>query len=407
MDLYTPANLSDQQIASQRLSRNELIGIYYQNGYGIREIIGFMTLRHDSPISERQVHRILRGMNLLRRGNESPLADIILAVSHELARQDQHIGYRLMRRRLQSTHHLTVTAETVRQVLCVLDRQGVAQRSRRSIRRRIYSNPGPNFAIHMDGWDKLKPYGVSIHAAIDGFSRRIIWLRACDSNKNPHYVAFFYLNYIREINGVPVLVYSDRGTENSITRDLQYTLIWNHNDQYQGLSSYRYGSSTRNTRIERFWRDLTRMCGDTWMDFFKLMTDDGSLDTSDNLHLECIRYCFLHLINLDLVSVVRQWNEQPIRYNPRSNGPFGKPDVLYFQPETFGTVNQKMILQGNADILQNEYCQRPKEHGVCQEFEWLANYIIRQRGLSYPPNSIDEAALLYYEIISYVRDNIQ
>lgn len=294
MDLYTPANLSDQQIASQRLSRNELIGIYYQNGYGIREIIGFMTLRHDSPISERQVHRILRGMNLLRRGNESPLADIILAVSHELARQDQHIGYRLMRRRLQSTHHLTVTAETVRQVLCVLDRQGVAQRSRRSIRRRIYSNPGPNFAIHMDGWDKLKPYGVSIHAAIDGFSRRIIWLRACDSNKNPHYVAFFYLNYIREINGVPVLVYSDRGTENSITRDLQYTLRWNHNDQYQGLSSYRYGSSTRNTRIERFWRDLRRMCGDTWMDFFKLMTDDGSLDTSDNLHLECIRYCFLH-----------------------------------------------------------------------------------------------------------------
>ena len=27
---------------------------------------------------------------------------------------------------------------------------------------------GPNFIWHMDGYDKLKPYGITIHGCIDG-----------------------------------------------------------------------------------------------------------------------------------------------------------------------------------------------------------------------------------------------
>ena len=29
---------------------------------------------------------------------------------------------------------------------------------------------------HIDGYDKLKPYGFCVHGAIDGFSRRIMWI---------------------------------------------------------------------------------------------------------------------------------------------------------------------------------------------------------------------------------------
>lgn len=28
---------------------------------------------------------------------------------------------------------------------------------------------GPNYVWHLDGYDKLKPYGFAIHACIDGF----------------------------------------------------------------------------------------------------------------------------------------------------------------------------------------------------------------------------------------------
>ena len=66
------------------------------------------------------------------------------------------------------------------------------------------------------------------------------------------YISSFYLDYIREINGIPVRVYGDRGTENSIARDVQMALRWTDADQYQGILSFVYFSSNRNVRIERF-----------------------------------------------------------------------------------------------------------------------------------------------------------
>ena len=42
--------------------------------------------------------------------------------------------------------------------------------------------PGPNFIWHIDGYDKLKPYGFCIHGAVDGYSRRILWLEVGPSN---------------------------------------------------------------------------------------------------------------------------------------------------------------------------------------------------------------------------------
>ena len=52
-----------------------------------------------------------------------------------------------------------------------IDENAVNLRKRRRLRRRSYANPGTNFRWHIDGYDKLKPYGFPIHGAIDGFSR--------------------------------------------------------------------------------------------------------------------------------------------------------------------------------------------------------------------------------------------
>jgi hypothetical protein len=60
----------------------------------------------------------------------------------------------------------------VRIFLKTLDPCGVVNRKARLLRRRQYFNRCPNFVIHVDEYDKLKPFGISIHAAIDGFSRK-------------------------------------------------------------------------------------------------------------------------------------------------------------------------------------------------------------------------------------------
>ena len=65
----------------------------------------------------------------------------------------------------------------------LLDPHGVTDRKSRCLKRRSYRSGGPNFLCHCDGYDKLKPYGFPIHGGIEGFSRKIRWLRVVRSNK--------------------------------------------------------------------------------------------------------------------------------------------------------------------------------------------------------------------------------
>ena len=44
---------------------------------------------------------------------------------------------------------------------------------------------GPNCIWHIDGYAKLKCYGLCIHSAIDGYSCYILWLEVGPSSDNP------------------------------------------------------------------------------------------------------------------------------------------------------------------------------------------------------------------------------
>ena len=78
---------------------------------------------------------------------------------------------------LQKLHSngLTADKETVRLILKSLDPVGVDKRKRRKLTRREYHSFGHTW--HIDSYDKLKPFGIDIHGAIDGYCRRILWLR--------------------------------------------------------------------------------------------------------------------------------------------------------------------------------------------------------------------------------------
>lgn len=81
-----------------------------------------------------------------------------------------------MQQRLVNIHGLVVDKETVRQILKIVDPAGVEARCKHRLKRRQYRSKGPNYIWHVDGYDKLKPFGFCIHACIDGYSRRILWL---------------------------------------------------------------------------------------------------------------------------------------------------------------------------------------------------------------------------------------
>ena len=99
---------------------------------------------------------------------------------------------------------------------------------------------------------------------------------------------------------------------------------------------------------------MREMAGNTWINHFKDMADYGIIDTSDIVHIECIRYCFLQLIDSELDGVARHWNEHRIRKCKNVDLPARKPDVLYFQPETFLARNFKMPLNGSLVAISND-----------------------------------------------------
>ena len=66
-------------------------------------------------------------------------------------------GYRSMWRTLRREGY-QVSRQAVASCLQEMDREGCERRRRQ----KLYTNPGPNYCWHIDGYDKLKPDGFAI-----------------------------------------------------------------------------------------------------------------------------------------------------------------------------------------------------------------------------------------------------
>ena len=152
------------------LSQDEVIESYFNLGFTAQEIVLFLANVHCMYISLRHLKRILRRLGCRRRRFQSNLDEVVDVVQEELRGSGSLLGYRAMHQRLLNHHGLVTTREVVRHILRVFDPEGVEHRLRHRLRRRVYRSKGPNFLGHIDGYDKLKPFGFCVHGAIDGFS---------------------------------------------------------------------------------------------------------------------------------------------------------------------------------------------------------------------------------------------
>ena len=146
------------------------------------------------------------------------------------------------------------------------------------------------------------------------------------------------------------------------------------------------------------------MCGNTWINFFKDLCDLGILDTSDTIHLECVRFCFLRLINDDLLKVISLWNQHRVRPTRHAECPSGKPNVLYFQPEVYGGSDYKLPVPNDIAEIQQVFCASPPLNGVSDEFNALAQHILNEKQLRYPPETRHEATYVFVEMTTFINN---
>ena len=134
-----------------------------------------------------------------------------------------------------------------------VDHENVIRRRRSTIKRRVYSVPHPNFIWHIDSNHKLIKWRFVTHAAVDGFSRTIVYA-GCANNNRADTVLTFFKEGVSNF-GLPESVRTDHESENV---DVWRYMIASHFLDYGCVIT---GCSTHNERVERMWRDINRCVG--------------------------------------------------------------------------------------------------------------------------------------------------
>ncbi|KAJ8048357.1 hypothetical protein HOLleu_00635 [Holothuria leucospilota] len=385
--------MADIRFRNGRMARERLIKSYFNQGYAYKEIVAILYTRYNISLSVRQLKRILREHGLYRRKHLDRMEDVAIAIE-ELSTSGSLLGYRLMHHRIRCSYGLRTNRETVRQILGALDPDGVEARTSRRLRRRLYWAAGPNYIWHIDGNDKLIPYGFAIHGAIDGYSRKVIWLEVGPSNKDPSITAGYFLDWVRKLGGTALRIRMDPGTENGLTAQLHSVLT-----DGNGLSTF--GKSSANQRIECWWSFLKKSFLRWWINLFKDMISIGLLNNADPLHIEGVRYFFGRILQKSLQRVLSEWNSHRIRTVSESESPGGIPDVLYFAPELSDANDYKMACENETvDQLEKFVDRWPNVFPCTPEMIELVN-IVMERECN--PRNAEEATEMYAEFLLRIR----
>ena len=385
----------NQNIDDGHQTLETLIKYYFNAGYSNKSILIFLHERHNMHFSLRTLKRRLREYGICRRPNVS-LNTLESIMRREICGPSSRLGYRGMQSLLRSKFDIRCSRDLIMELLRHLDPAGIAKRKSRVLKRRRYTSCGANYTWHADGYDKLKPYGLPIHGCVDGFSRKIIWLKVCKSNNNPLILAGIFLEKIKELQIAPRFLRTDAGTENGIMAGIQCRI-------HDNIGAHRYGSSIANQRIENWWSSLRRRYSGWVIDFFKRKIDNGSIVPGSQVFLQCSWFVFSGLIQRELDVIAQSWNTHYVR---KSNGHVvsGIPDQLYYVPGSVGydqcgkkVTDVDLENIDGLDVIAEEAVELNLRH--CDIYEYF-QYVVDSENLTWPPNNWIEAERIFDKIIS-------
>ena len=158
--------------------------------------------------------------------------------------------------------------------------------------------------MHIDGNHKLIRWGFVIHGSIDGFSRKIMYLRSY-ANKASSVLNVFQ-NSIHKF-GFPSRVGADQSVENVEVARFMLT----HPLRGPDRKSFIAGKSCHNQRIEPLWRDAFCYSLSKFYCAFCYLEDIGLLDITNEVHIFVLRLVFLPRINADLDLFCSAWDNHP------------------------------------------------------------------------------------------------
>jgi len=200
-------DIASSSSVSNDPGEGSIISYYFSRGYTYEVINEFLVKFHGITMCVRTLKNKLRQLKLRRRMPSFDMDVVREQIMNELSGPGCQGGCRSMWHTLR-LKNIQVPRRVEAELMREMDLEGCEQRKSKSLKRRSYFSSGPNCTWHVDGYDKLRPYG---------------WLKVTKSNNQPDIIANFYLNCVAELRGCPVKLRTDCGTENGVMAAMQST----------------------------------------------------------------------------------------------------------------------------------------------------------------------------------------
>ena len=194
----------------------------------------------------------------------------------------------------------------------------------------------------------LRHFFTTPCAAIDVFSRYVLWTFVGISGRSQTSVFAQYCEAVRAHSVIPKLLRADRGAETVMAADAHARLSrevrqGGDGEPLEFEDCFRYGTSKQNQWIEAWWAQQSRSQTARWRDYFAELSHTGRYSPTSLADRIAFAMIYIPIIRMELDEYVRVWNNHHIRNQPeRPYLKTGKPYTLYHWP----TVRQQGVQSG-------------------------------------------------------------